>query len=125
MSERQAWDFFQCVEASRKAKEAQQEAENAVKDAAAAYALAERLYRVNLAQQIVKLIAEGKPATVARDLARGDRHVADLAYEMAVAEGVKEAMEQRAWRHTSDRKDVQNLTKWSMIVAPLGEQIER
>jgi hypothetical protein len=118
---RQAWDFHQAVEASRKAKEAQIEAEEIVRLSAKEYAEAERLYRVGLAKRIVELVAEGKPATVAKDLARGDPRVADLAYDMAVALGVKEAMEQRAWRHTADRKDVQNLTEWSKLVAPMGE----
>jgi hypothetical protein len=121
MAERQAWDFHQAVEASRRAKEAQRETEAVVELSAKEYADAERLYRIALAKRIVELVAEGKPATVAKDLARGDPRVADLAYDMAVALGVKEAMEQRAWRSTADRKDVQNLTEWSKLVAPMGE----
>jgi hypothetical protein len=121
MAERQAWDFHQAVEASRRAKEAQRETEAVVELSAKEYADAERLYRTALAKRIVELVAEGKPATVAKDLARGDPRVADLAYDMAVALGVKEAMEQRAWRSTADRKDVQNLTEWSKLVAPMGE----
>ena len=121
---REAWDFFQGVEASRKAKEKQEEAEQARRDAATALAGYERAYRTALAQKIVSLIAEGKAATVARDLARGDDQVAHLGYLRDVARGVLEAEETRAWRHTSDRKDVNSFVEWSRMVAPLGEQHE-
>lgn len=121
---RQAYDFFECVDASRKGKEGQEAAEKDRKVATEAFALAKRCYEVELAKKIVGLIAEGKPATVAKDLARGDSRIANLGYELSVAEGVKDIAEQRAWRHTADRKDIQNLTEWSMKVAPLGEQTE-
>jgi hypothetical protein len=121
---RQAYDFFQCVEASRRGKQGQEAAEEARKDAAEALALAERLYRVQLAKRIVELKAEGMPATVCQDLARGDNGVADLRYTRDVAQGVLDVAEQRAWRHAADRRDILALTEWSRIVAPLGEQRE-
>lgn len=125
MSERrQAYDFFEAQEASRRGKEGQREAEKARSEAIEAYALAEKLYRVELAKKIIEMIAGGTPATVAKDLARGDKTVSDLGYHKDVAEGMKDIAEQRAWRHTADRKDIQNLTEWSMKVAPLGEQSE-
>lgn len=119
---REAWDFHTALSASRKGKEGQEAAEKARGDATEAYALAERLYRMALSKRIVELIAEGKPATVARDLARGESPVADLGYERDVAEGVRDIAEQRAWRHTADRRDIQEFVQWSRIVAPLGEQ---
>jgi|HubBroStandDraft_6_1064221.scaffolds.fasta_scaffold01839_21 hypothetical protein len=124
MSDHQAWDFSTALRASEKGKQGQEEAEKARKDATAEYATAEKLYRVALAKRIVELIAEGKPATVAKDLARGDKHVSDLGYNRDVAEGMKEIAEQRAWRHTADRKDIQEFIQWSRIVAPLGTQAE-
>lgn len=123
-TERQAWDFFQAVEASRKGKEGQAAAEAAREQAAEEYAAAERAYRRALALKIIELRAADWPATVCADLARGDEHVANLRYSRDVAEGVKDAIEQRAWRHTADRRDVTQLIEWSRIVAPLGEQRE-
>ena len=120
----EAWSFHQAVEASRRGKEGQADAESARKDAMTEYALAEKLYRVELAKRIVELIAEGKPATVAKDLARGDKRVSDLGYNRDVAEGMRDIAEQRAWRHTADRKDIQELIEWSRIVAPLGQTQE-
>ena len=121
---RQAYDFFECVEASRRGKHGQEQAEEQRKEAAETLATAERFYRVALAKRILELKAEGMPATVCQDLARGDKTVADLRYERDVAQGVLDVAEQRAWRGSADRKDIQELIAWSRIVAPLGEQTE-
>lgn len=118
------WDFTEATAAARKATEAQKEAEQARRDATSSYADAERIYRMALAKRIVELHAEGCAWTVAQDVARGDKGVAQLKYLRDVAEGVKAAAEQRAWRHTSDRRDVNELIAWSRIVAPLGQQTE-
>ncbi len=121
----QAWDFFQGVAASRKAKEKQEESEQARRDASRDLAECEQAYRLALAQKIVTLTAEGAPATVAKDRARGDKEVARLGYVRDVAKGILDAEETRAWRHTADRKDVNEFIIWSRLVAPLGEQTER
>jgi hypothetical protein len=120
----EAWDFVTATARSRQAHENQSTAEQARRDAAEGLALAERLYRVNLARRIVELKAEGMPATVCQDLARGDKQVADLRYERDVKQGVLDAAEQAAWKFTADRKDVNEFVQWSRIVAPLGEQVE-
>jgi hypothetical protein len=122
---RQAWDFFQAVEATRKAKEAQEDAETAREEAAEALATAELTYRKALAQEITRQHGDGTAWTVCQDMARGEDHVAQLRYERDVAHGVLAATEQRAWRHTADRKDALALIEWSRVVAPLGEQRER
>lgn len=121
---RVAWDFHEALTASRKGKEGQESAEKARKDAAEDFAEKERLYRERLAIRITEIIASGKAATVAQDLARGDGLVADLRYDRDVAKGVAAVAEQRAWRHTADRKDIQEFIEWSRHVAPLGEQAE-
>lgn len=48
-------------------------------------AMTERTYRLHLAQEIVKLRAEGTPATIINDLARGS--VADDKFQRDLAEG--------------------------------------
>lgn len=121
----EAWSFDEARNASRRAHENQSGAEQARRDAAEGLALAERLYRTNLACRIVELKAEGMPATVCQDIARGDAGVADLRYERDVRQGVLDAVEQAAWKFTADRKDVNEFVQWSRIVAPLGEQIEQ
>lgn len=120
----EAWDFEQALTASRRGKEGQEAAEGDRKEAVEVHARAERAYRQALAAKIVEEVAHGAAWTVARDIAKGDKHVAQLQYERNVADGMKDIAEQRAWRHTADRKDIQDLIEWSRIVAPLGEQRE-
>lgn len=122
-SRQQPWDFYEAVEAARRSAEYQKAAESQLESDTQACAEAERAYRKALAVKIVELRSEW-PATVCADLARGDAHVADLRYARDVAEGVKEATKQRAWRHAADRKDTHELIQWGRMVAPLGEQRE-
>lgn len=110
------FDFGDAVAAARRAAEAQKAGEQAVRDAATELAEAERLYRKALAREIVQQHADGAAWTVAQDLARGDESVADLRYARDVAKGVLDAAEQRAWRHTADRKDILELIQWSRLV---------
>ena len=126
MSERrQAYDFLESVEASRRGKESQERAEDDRKKAIEDLAEAERQYRMLLAKEILTMKAQGTPATVCQDLARGVPLVADLRYKRDVAQGIADVAEQRAWRGTADRRDIQELIQWSRLVAPLGEQFER
>lgn len=107
------YTFGEAVAAARRGAQAQQAGEQAVRDAAADLAEKERGYRVALARKIVEVHAGGAAWTVAQDLARGDQGVADLRYHRDVAAGVLEAAQQRAWRHTADRKDVLEFIEWS------------
>lgn len=109
----QPFDFAEAVAAVRRASEAQREAEQARRDAATDLAERERAYRVALAKEIVRQHADGAAWTVAQDLARGEPQVADLRYARDVAAGVLDAAEQRAWRHTADRRDMAELVQWS------------
>jgi hypothetical protein len=88
--------------------------EEAVKEAYKTYAISEEAYRKALALKITELRAEGSAATTAADLARGDTKVAALRRIRDIAEGVKDATTQAAWRASSDRKDAQALAEWSM-----------
>lgn len=52
------------------------------------YAIAERCYRVALAKELYRLKAEGYPATISNDLARGDETVADLKEKRDIAKSL-------------------------------------
>jgi hypothetical protein len=118
------YDFGEAIAATQRAAKAQKDAEQARRDAAEDLASKEHAYRLALAKKILAAHADGVAWTVAQDIARGDDHVAQLRYERDVAKGVLDAAEQRAWRHTADRKDMTEFIQWSRIVAPLGQQEE-
>lgn len=107
------WDFDQARSNCRQASLRQEAAEDALRKAYVDAALANESYRRALAEKILELRSEGFPATVCSDLARGDKHVADLKRQLDVQEGVREAMAQAAWRLTADRKDAQRFADWS------------
>lgn len=115
------FDFPDAVAAARRAAEAQKAGEQAVREASETLAEAERQYRMALAKAIVTAHAEGSAWTVAQDLARGVSVVADLRYQRDVAKGVLDAAEQRAWRHTADRKDMLVFLEWSKRVHGLDD----
>jgi thymidylate synthase ThyX len=121
------YDFGEARTKVAEASDAMKAAEQFRRDASEALAEAERTYRVALAKRIVAVHGEGAAWTVAQDLARGDKQVADLRYDRDVAKGVLDAAETVAWRHTADRRDLSKLIDWSMRVAPDGqyEQDER
>jgi hypothetical protein len=118
------YDFAEAISATQRAAKAQKGAEQARRDAARDLAGKEHAYRLALAKKILEAHADGVAWTVAQDIARGDDRVAQLRYERDVAKGVLDAAEQRAWRHTADRKDMTEFIQWSRMVAPLGQQEE-
>lgn len=121
MSNPHPFDFNEARSAVRDASQAMKAAESNRRDASKSLAEKERAYRVALARKIVEVHADGAAWTVAQDLARGDKHVADLRYERDVAKGVLDAAETVAWRHTADRRDLSSLINWSQRVAPEGQ----
>jgi DNA-binding transcriptional LysR family regulator len=111
----QPYDFAQAREACARASRAQEAAETGLRDSAREFAEKEERYRVALATEIVRQHAEeGVAWTVAPDLARGNVNVARLRRERDIAEGVREAMQQAAWRRAADRKDTQRFVDWSL-----------
>lgn len=102
---------------------AQKAAEKEIRDAYRLWAEAERTYRRALAQKIVEMRAErpSVPVTIIGDLARGDGHIADLKFRRDVKAGVKEAAQSAIFRHTADRRELEQLISWSMRVAPDGQ----
>lgn len=107
------WTFDEARKAANLASAQQKGAEQALREAAAKLAEAERAYRMALAQTITRLRADGLAATTCADVARGTKEVADLRWARDVAQGVRDAAEQAAWRHSADRKDVTAFASWS------------
>ena len=101
-------------DACRQASIAQRTAEDFLRACARDLAQAEERYRVALAREIVKQHDAGLAWTVCADVARGQDTVAKFRRERDIAQGVMEAAQQAAWRHTADRKDVQRFCDWSM-----------
>lgn len=114
----QPWDMGQARDAARRASIAQEQAEQALIETARDFAVKEESYRVALAKEIVRQHdVDGVAWTVAPDLARGDPNVARLRRERDIAEGVREAMQQAAWRRAADRKDTQRFIDWSARIS--------
>jgi hypothetical protein len=109
------WTFDEALSRCQRTSVAQQHAEGAMRAAARDFAVAEEAYRIALAKEIVRQHAEeGVAWTVAPDLARGDKTVAKLRRERDIAEGVREAVTQAAWRASADRKDAQRFADYSL-----------
>jgi hypothetical protein len=68
-------------------------------------------------QAITRLKADGVAITVAQDLARGDKHVASLRFKRDLAEGLRDAAAQSIWRHTADRRELEQFLDWSKRAA--------
>lgn len=97
-------------------------AERARRESVEEYAAAEERYRMALAKEIIRVRDEdGAAWTVAQDLARGAKHVAELRRKRDIAQGVKDVAEQAAWKHTANRRSLEQLVAWSMRVAPDGQ----
>lgn len=108
------WDFDQARAAAAAASRHQADAEEFIKEAAKQAALAEEAYRKRLAERIVELRAEGNAATLVKDLARGDAQVAEFMRKSMIADGVRDAAVQAAWRRAADRRDTERFAEWSM-----------
>lgn len=117
----QPYDFGEAKRAIERASQNMKNAEQAVREAYRESAAAERAYRQALAEKILMLKAEGVAWTACQDVARGDKHVSDLRFKRDVTEGVREAAVSAQWRHTADRRELEQLVSWSMRVAPDGQ----
>lgn len=115
------YDYGEAKAAIERASVAQRGAEEQVRDAYRQHADAERAYRITLAKVILELHAGGTAWTICPDLARGDPRVADLRYRRDVALGVREAAQSAVFRHTADRRELEQLVNWSLRVAPDGQ----
>jgi|SRR5690606_17611183 len=77
-------------------------------------AVTEREYRLELAKEIVRLRAEGLPATLVSDLARGN--VADLKFERDLAEGQYKAAVEALEALKSQLSALQTVSKYQTEV---------
>jgi hypothetical protein len=111
------WTFDESVQACRGTSIRQAEAEERMREAAKTLALADEKYRIELAKEIVRQHADdGVAWTVAPDLARGNPTVAGLRRDRDIAEGLRDATQQEAWRRAADRKDAARYADWSQRV---------
>lgn len=117
----QPMDFAACVREHRLASEAQYRAEQFLTEQASNVAQCERDYREALAIMILEKKRD-HPATLAKDLARGDPVVAGLEFKRIVAEGLREAAQQSIWRHTAGRRDLEQFIVWSQEASFLDTQ---
>lgn len=108
------WTFAEAVRRCRDASTRQEAAEQALRDAYRDAALAEESYRRALALAIVNAHADGVAWSVASDVARGETDVARLRRERDIADGVREALTQAAWRRAADRRDAQRFADYSL-----------
>jgi putative intracellular protease/amidase len=106
-------DFAAAVAESRAAKEAQHQAEKYYAQKGREVAEAEKAYRGELAAEITRQTAKGTAVTAAKDLARGSEHVAALAFNRDLAEALRDAAAQSIWRHTADRRELEQFIDWS------------
>ena len=107
------FDEADARDAERTASSLQLGSEQALRDAFEKAAETERAYRRALAEAITRLHAAGSAWTACGDLARGDETVSQLRFERDIAEGVKEAAVQSAWRHSANRRALGRLVEWS------------
>lgn len=110
----QPWSFGQARRKCGLAERAQENAEQALRDAYVRKADAESEYRLALAKEIIaQHDEEGVAWTAAESLARGNEEVADLRHARDISEGAVEAAQQALWRHVANRKDAQRFADWS------------
>ncbi len=109
-------DFAAAVTEHRNASRAQREAERFYAQKGRMVADTERAYRKALAAKITQLRGEA-PATIAADLARGDSEVVQLRYARDLAVGLRDAAAQSIWRHTADRRELEQFIDWSKRAA--------
>jgi len=118
------WSFEQAQQAARLSTQLQRHAEKELRDRSRDAAIAEEAYRVLLAKAIVEAHAGGVAWSVASDVARGRPDVAKLRMHRDIAEGVREATVQAAWRAAADRRDTQSFLTWSMRADLRDDQAE-
>lgn len=116
------YDYEGAKRAVARGSRDQGEAAKWTQDAAADFAQAEKNYREALAIEMVTLHdKQGVAWSAAGDLARGDGKVAELRRKRDVAQGVKEAAEQRAWQASANRRSLEQLVDWSKRVNAWGD----
>ena len=114
---REPMDYVAAVSVHRTEADLQHAAENILSEKHRESAGAEKLYREELAKEITRQRAKGEASTTARDLARGQEHIAKLAYARDVAAGMVDAAQQSIYRHTANRRELLQFIEWSRRAA--------
>lgn len=120
---REPMDYITAVTVHRVESEQQKSAEEFLSDKAREAAEKEKAYREALATEITTQRSKGVAATAARDIARGQPRIAQLAMERDIAEGLRDAAAQSIWRHTANRRDLEQFIDWSKRAAFLDEPV--
>lgn len=116
------YDYGQAKRAHARASREQAEAAVFKARAWREYAKAEKAYRLALRLEITRLhLEEGVAWTACGDMARGETKVADLKLKRDVAEGLAKAADDVSYQRAADRRVVDQLTAWSMRIAPDGQ----
>ena len=110
------WDFNACRNAAKNADLAQRDGEAAFQEANEVFAWAVAAYRVELAKETLKLRADGMPATLVPDLAKGNERISSLRLERDIAKGLLDAANHAMWRHNATRRDVQRFVDYSLAI---------
>ena len=76
------------------------------------HAEAEREYNIAYASKITSLRINGEPITIAKEIAKGDKPVADLFYKMRIAEGVLNACRERIKDLRSSIDTYRSILSW-------------
>jgi len=76
------------------------------------HAEAERIHNIQYATKLVSLRMAGEPITLAKDLAKGDKVIAGLFYDVKIAEGVLNACRERIKDLRSQIDTYRSLLSW-------------
>lgn len=77
------------------------------------HAESEHSYRKAFAKKIVELRADGVPATICLELAKGDQQVAQLKYDRDLAKGIIDVTRERLRQLDGERASLRQLLEWS------------
>ena len=76
------------------------------------HAEAERNYNIEYAKKVTQLRINGEPVTLAKELAKGDKVIADLFYKMRITEGVLNACREKIKDIRSAIDTYRSLLSW-------------
>jgi hypothetical protein len=76
------------------------------------YAEAEREYNIKYAHKLTSLRIDGESITLAKELAKGDKIIAELFYKMRIAEGVLNACREKIKDLRSSIDTYRSLLSW-------------
>lgn len=112
------YDFDGAKAAIEAATIEQERLEERIREVYREAAEADERFRVALARTMLELRDSGVTSwSACETLARGKAENAQLRREKEVAEGLKEAVSQAAFRVSADRRDLSKLIDWSSRVA--------